>query len=185
MFEIKLVLFDKKVTIKRDFSKNITNEDILCYRYYSNKKELYCICKIDNFSNNQNSFIENKDGFIYKINNIFYSIRNEGKEMEKITTFLEEHMIKVFNDFKNEEWCELQNNGLDTNHYSNISKQQYYLLKYFPAYFTEYYHAYSKLFKDLNKDVISIISIGCGAGLDYYALEHYKRVNNSNLNYNY
>lgn len=185
MSKIELIFFKTKVDIKRKCNEYITDKAILCYKYYHKSKELHYICEIDGFSNNQDSFIENQNGYIYEINNKLYFIINKGKEMEKITSFLETHMTTIFNDFKKEEWCDLRENGLDTSHYTNISKQQSYLLKYFPAYFTEYYHAYSKLFKILKKDNINIISIGCGSGIDYYALEHYKRVKNTKLNYTY
>ncbi|RLA74142.1 MAG: hypothetical protein DRG11_05840 [Epsilonproteobacteria bacterium] len=185
MSNIKSFRFNTKVNIKRKCNENTTDKDILCYRYYHELKELCYICQIDAFSNKQNSFIENQDGFIYEINNIFYFIINKGKEMEEITTFLEEHTKTVFNDFKNEEWCELQNNGLDVEHYNDISKQQYYLLKYFPAYFTEYYNAYSVLLKNATNKNFNILSIGCGSGIDYYSLEHYKRVSKKELNYTY
>lgn len=183
MSEIKLVLFDKKVTIKRDFSKNITNEDIICYRYYSNKKELYRICKIDNFSNNQNSFDENKDNFIYKIENNFYYIINTGELMKKIL----EKCTKLYNDelnceeFDEKESClkcltsSFYSQNSDT--YNCLKKLATYTIEYGSMYVSEIYHfleesqLFQKHFKE--KDKINILSLGCGFKPDYIAVKKY------------
>ena len=182
MSYIELYHFDTK---EKANIKDIKNINIQCYRYYCKKNKLCYICQIDGFSDKQNSFIENQDGFLYKIQNEFYYILNKGKEMESITKFLEEHMLNIFEEFKQQKWCEINNWKLDTKSYSEIYNQQYYLLKYFPAYFTEYYGIFDSFFKNYDKDSINIISIGCGSGIDFYALEHYKRINNISIEINY
>ena len=57
--------------------------------------------------------------------------------------------------------------------YSNVLIREYYLLRYFYAYFAEYYYLYSIAFKKLGLNFekpISIASVGCGAGIDFFAL---------------
>lgn len=66
--------------------------------------------------------------------------------------------------------------------YSNELVREYYLLRYFYGYFAEYYFIFSQLFEHIHlSDPISIASIGCGAGIDYYALKTLKW--NTTINY--
>jgi len=99
--------------------------------------------------------------------------------MSNITNFIKEYMGEIFQNFKQKEWCSINKFHLSPNFYSNILHQEYYLLKYFPAYFTEYFHALDKFFESFNKTNLKILSIGCGAGIDYYALKYY--IENKNM----
>lgn len=66
--------------------------------------------------------------------------------------------------------------------YSNKLVRDYYLLRYFYGYFAEYYFIFSLLFEQFQLcEPISIASIGCGAGIDYYALKALKW--NATINY--
>ena len=66
--------------------------------------------------------------------------------------------------------------------YSNELVRDYYLLRYFYGYFAEYYFIFSLLFEQFQlREPISIASIGCGAGIDYYALKALKW--NATINY--
>jgi len=185
MHNLEIIPFKIKVDIKEKCNDLITDKTILCYRYCHKSKELYYRYEIDGFSNNQDSFNKNQNGYIYEINNIFYFVINKGKEMGKITKFLETHITKIFNDFKKEEWCNLQNFQLDTTNYSEIVNQQYYLLKYFPAYFTEYFSAFEDFFDEYKKEKLNIVSVGCGAGIDFYALKSYIEYKGIDISINY
>ncbi len=86
-----------------------------------------------------------------------------------IKTYLEH----VLTDFKKNDWCDMNNFKLNTNSYQLKVNQQRYILKYFAAYFCEYYHTYSETLKKAIEHKISninIMSIGCGCGVDFYAL---------------
>jgi len=87
-----------------------------------------------------------------------------------MTQLIENTLKTVQENFLQREWCELNDTSLHTGNYQDKCQQEYYLLKYFPAYLAEYYDMYSELFKIYAKDSINILSIGCGAGIDYYAL---------------
>jgi len=106
---------------------------------------------------------------------------------EKIKNFIESYIENVFYSFKQKEnqWCNLQNFDLNTISYQDELNQEYYLLKYFPAYFTEYYHALEKFFKDYKKNSLKVISIGCGAGIDFYALKFLIESKNLDIEYDY
>lgn len=57
--------------------------------------------------------------------------------------------------------------------YSNSTVQRLYLLKYAYEYGFEYLSMCNKLIEDLaDKDVISVVSLGCGTMLDYWALAY-------------
>lgn len=76
----------------------------------------------------------------------------------------------VHENFIEKEWCVLNTTGLTTANYTDECQQEYYLLKYYPAYLAEYYEMYSELLEMYEKESMNIISIGCGAGIDYDAL---------------
>ncbi|WHP29636.1 hypothetical protein QMG90_12485 [Trabulsiella odontotermitis] len=84
--------------------------------------------------------------------------------------FLEGKVQAVFNDFENERWCSLNNFGFNSNGYSSKVNQQQYILKYYGAYFCELYGMYKKLLQSFNGDELTILSIGCGSGVDCEAL---------------
>jgi hypothetical protein len=88
---------------------------------------------------------------------------------------IEDFIEKVFENFqeKEDQWCDLQNFELNITNYNNELNQEYYLLKYFPAYFIEYYTSFKDFFQLYRKKSLKVISIGCGAGIDFYALECY------------
>lgn len=91
-----------------------------------------------------------------------------------MTQLIEDFLNTVYTNFLGKEWCDLNSTALNVDNYEDECQQEYYLLKYFPAYLAEYYDAYSELFKIYNKKNINILSIGCGAGIDYYALNTIK-----------
>lgn len=106
---------------------------------------------------------------------------------ELIQAFISVFVQNVFDDFKQkeEQWCALQNFDLHTTSYEDELNQEYYLLKYFPAYFTEYYHALNRFFSIYKKNTLKVISIGCGAGIDFYALQLYITTNGLNIELDY
>lgn len=66
----------------------------------------------------------------------------------------------------------LRYDGMRIPDYNDIMVQQLYLLRYFPAYLVEYYDIYREILKyKALKKPFRVLSIGCGCGLDYYALE--------------
>ncbi|MDD2225993.1 MAG: hypothetical protein PHD42_02625 [Dysgonamonadaceae bacterium] len=94
-----------------------------------------------------------------------------------MTKFLE----RVYQDFQEEQhnWCELPLSqfvynelsgkvygGYDKTHY-----EQFYLLKYAPLYVSEYTEVYEDFLDRYPYKVLRILSVGVGAGLDYYGLE--------------
>lgn len=61
----------------------------------------------------------------------------------------------------------------ESSFYSNPTYLQLYLLKYAHEYGFEYLSMYNAFIKDFeNKDEISVLSLGCGAMLDYWALAY-------------
>lgn len=98
-----------------------------------------------------------------------------------------EYLKEIFEEFKKHcdkgtqcMW-ELSQNGLKDNSprltsnkpsiYSNPTKQQLYLLKYAYTYGFEYLSMYNEFIEDFAaKDEISVVSLGCGTMLDYWAL---------------
>ncbi len=98
--------------------------------------------------------------------------------------FLKTHIHKIFEDFKKNSWCEIDTR-LDAESYSDICNQQYYLLKYFFAYFTEYYDLFTDFFSSFDKKMLNVISIGCGSGIDYDALNLCKIDNSLDIDIQY
>ncbi|EHV5557759.1 hypothetical protein VXI18_004099 [Vibrio parahaemolyticus] len=85
--------------------------------------------------------------------------------------FLNDKVRQVYDDFiAANQWCSLNGTELSVNSYADITYQQKYIIKYFSAYFCEYYEMYYKFFTDFEGDHVNILSIGCGAGIDCYAL---------------
>ena len=94
--------------------------------------------------------------------------------------FVEESINKIYSDFQAQlekipDLCKLSdlrfNNGYVPD-YNNPELQQFYLLRYLPAYVGEYYEIYKAVLatNHLIEKKIKILSIGCGANLDYYGL---------------
>lgn len=86
-------------------------------------------------------------------------------------SFLNNHIQRVFSDFMQNEWCDINQIELNTDCYEKQNIQQFYILKYFPAYFSEYYLMYQELIDKTEEKNLNLASIGCGSGIDYYALE--------------
>nr|VVV03974.1 hypothetical protein AW0309160_01357 [Aliivibrio wodanis] len=100
--------------------------------------------------------------------------------------FLNEHVEFVFDDFfATQQWCSLNGTELSVNYYTDITYQQKYIIKYFSAYFCEYYEMYEKFFKDFDGDSVNILSIGCGSGIDCYALNRVLIDNNLDITVSY
>ena len=84
----------------------------------------------------------------------------------------------IYNDFKSEQdyWCNIPESQFSNSKYRKYENkqyskkyiEQYYLLKYAPLYFEEYYEIYYKFLNLYNKHDIKILSIGVGAGLDFW-----------------
>ena len=98
--------------------------------------------------------------------------------------FIYNFVDTVLNDFKNNSWCDL-NFDLNTASYDMVVNQQGYLLKYFAAYFCDYYQGYAEFFKKFKGSELNVISIGCGAGIDYYALNRVIADENYDISVNY
>jgi hypothetical protein len=106
--------------------------------------------------------------------------------MERTQKKLKDKMYQIFDDFVKQEdkWDEL-NLNLNTESYTFIHNQQYYLLKYFPAYFTEYFHIWNNFLNDYTKSSINIVSIGCGVGIDFDAFSEVLRISKIDLEFEY
>ena len=66
----------------------------------------------------------------------------------------------------------LRYDGMRIPDYNDLMVQQLYLLRYFPAYLVEYFDIYRDVLKNKKfQKPFRVLSVGCGCGLDYYALE--------------
>lgn len=91
--------------------------------------------------------------------------------------FLEKTVASIYRDLKREleiqPCCNLKSLRFDKGNlpdYSNPMVQQLYLLRYFPAYTIEYYRIYRWIIQEKFLSQYNILSIGAGAGLDFYGL---------------
>lgn len=92
--------------------------------------------------------------------------------------FINDKLTQVHNDFLKEisrfKICcvlkDLRFNGGNIPDYNLEYMQQLYLLRYFPAYLIEYYDIYKNIINLSFIDRYSVLSIGSGCGIDYYAL---------------
>lgn len=97
----------------------------------------------------------------------------------------------VFTDFEDENWCEINKFNFKSNAYHSPVIQQHYILKYFPAYFCEYYYAFEDFIERITEihlrknQNLSVLSIGCGCGIDFYALERIIADRGLNLPFRY
>lgn len=75
---------------------------------------------------------------------------------------------------KSDDLCILNDLNFESGHipdYSNVTTQRFYLLRYAFAYAYEYKCMYKKLFEQVGFDgEINVLSLGCGAMQDYWAL---------------
>ena len=93
---------------------------------------------------------------------------------------MKKFLTEIYEDFKTEEenWCEIADsqfvpNGLRNKIYGGYEKehfQQFYMLKYAPLYVAEYTEIYEEFLKEYDRSTLSVLSVGVGAGLDYYGL---------------
>lgn len=92
-----------------------------------------------------------------------------------------DYLYEIYEEFKEalddkNEFCNLRNVNFDGNSlpdYSNPEEALLYCLRYHYGYAFEYEVMYNKIlpeFKD--RDTISVVSIGCGNGIDLWSLEH-------------
>lgn len=97
-----------------------------------------------------------------------------------MNNFIINNLENIYSDFKSHlsklnNYCHLRDLRFNYNtpNYDNLSIQQLYLLRYFPAFFLEYYEIYNKLLaRDFIEFPFNILSIGTGCGIDYFALEY-------------
>ncbi len=93
---------------------------------------------------------------------------------------MKDFLTEIYEDFKteSENWCEISNSQFVPNSLGNIIYggynkkhfEQFYLLKYTPLYMAEYVEMYEEFLKVYEKNTLRILSVGVGAGLDYYSL---------------
>ena len=91
-----------------------------------------------------------------------------------------EYLQQIFDDFKGEieysgdTLCGLKRLSFEAGglpNYNDIQIQRLYLLRYVFAYAFEYTKMYEEVLQDMdNPTAISVASIGCGNGIDYWAL---------------
>lgn len=103
---------------------------------------------------------------------------------DNLKVIISEVINKAYEDFKEHpEWCQISTlNAAHNKNYQDEYYQAFYILKYFPAYLIEHYD----LFKDIKTNFGSLegkrlLSVGCGSGVDYYALRHL--IGNNNFLY--
>jgi len=94
-----------------------------------------------------------------------------------MTQLINNFLNNVHTNFLQKEWCGLNATGLTVANYQNSCEEEYYLLKYFPAYLAEYYIEYKAFFEKMySHDSLNIVSIGCGAGIDYHSLSLFPNI---------
>jgi hypothetical protein len=91
----------------------------------------------------------------------------------------------VFEDFKANSWCEINEFELSVDSYMVLANQQKYILKYYAAYFCEYYELYNDFLKRFGGKKVNIISIGCGPGIDCDALNRVIKDNSIDIEVKY
>lgn len=108
--------------------------------------------------------------------------------------FLNEKMSLIFQDFQRDIYkrgylCQLKNfnfSGTRLPNYEDEMVQKFYLLKYLPAYLTEYYCIYKQVFeRNFLNENCSILSLGCGCGVDLWGLNFLKEKEKLNCSINY
>lgn len=96
--------------------------------------------------------------------------------------FIDTKMNLIYGDFKRGVYekrclCSLKEFGfLGTQlpNYKDEDMQEYYLLRYLPAYLAEYYLIYNKIFSKNFLNSYSVLSLGCGCGVDLWGLHFAK-----------
>lgn len=102
--------------------------------------------------------------------------------------FLSDFLRRVYADFERSEWCDTNSFQFNSGTYPLAVNQQRYLLKYFAAYFCEYYFAYTDLFGRValpRARPLNVLSVGCGCGTDFYALQRLIADQDSDLRVSY
>lgn len=107
---------------------------------------------------------------------------------------ISEYLEEIYFQFKNEvatlsNLCELKEVNYLSDHipdYTNRAVQLFYCLKYHFGYACEYELMYKNVLKELkDKDAISVLSIGCGNGIDLWALQKSLERTKTNVKINY
>lgn len=105
---------------------------------------------------------------------------------------LESYLSKIYTDFENEivhmdKLCVMTSLNYQVQSfpkYADIHVQQLYLLKYAYAYAYEYYLMYNKAVEKLGIwDHVSVLSLGCGAMVDYIGLISLKDIRPLQVSY--
>lgn len=91
---------------------------------------------------------------------------------------MKKFLSNIYENFLAEQdyWCNIPESQFSNSQYRKYENkqytqrhiEQYYLLKYAPLYLEEYYEIYYEFLKHYKKDNIKILSIGVGAGLDFW-----------------
>lgn len=101
----------------------------------------------------------------------------------KVQDFINSYLENTLRQIKNhlaeaDSICHLASlnyENMQSPDYSDKIMREYYLLRYFYAYFAEYHYIYNWMIdKKLLTNPITVASIGCGAGIDFYALKMIK-----------
>lgn len=108
---------------------------------------------------------------------------------------MQQFLEHIYNDFKFEQdyWCNIPKSQFsnskyrkyDNKQYSKKYIEQYYLLKYAPLYFEEYYEIYYRFLNLYKQENIQILSIGVGAGLDFFGFTEAIVYLDKNINIDY
>ena len=105
---------------------------------------------------------------------------------------LENYLTKIYTDFANEisrigcfgQMKELNYINGNVPNYNNRNIQQFYLLKYAYAYTYEYYIMFQQALHQLGKVAdLEILSVGCGALIDYKALREIPQMQGKKISY--
>jgi len=91
---------------------------------------------------------------------------------------MKKFLSNIYKNFLEEQdyWCNIvesqfsnsQYRKYENKQYSQSYIEQYYLLKYAPLYLEEYYEIYYEFLQHYKKDNIKVLSVGVGAGLDFW-----------------
>jgi len=91
---------------------------------------------------------------------------------------MKKFLSNIYEDFLEEQdyWCNIPESQFSNSQYRKYENkqyiqsyiEQYYLLKYAPLYLEEYYEIYYEFLKHYKKDNIKVLSVGVGAGLDFW-----------------
>jgi hypothetical protein len=93
---------------------------------------------------------------------------------------MQKFLLNIYKNFLEEQkyWCNIpksqfsnsQYKKYENKQYTELCIEQYYLLKYAPLYLEEYYEIYYEFLKYYKENNVKVLSIGVGAGLDFWGL---------------